>query len=198
MELRGTLKDFSLEAILGLIRNGHKTGTLRLVVTTPVEMPRRVDLSFLGGEIVLVQCGSLRGLDALREAAICVEGSFEFSVDSPLSPQDEIVPIAMEVALATINDARNAMESLDAVLPAAGVAFSRAVPADDTVHISVEEFRLLAVTRDGMTLNDLIATNTAPTVDSMRIVRQLMERGLLVAGLAKTNQVIARLHEITG
>ena len=55
---------------------------------------------------------------------------------------------------------------------------------DDTVHISVEEFRLLAVTRDSMTLNDLIATNTAPTVDSMRIVRQLMERGLPVAGPA--------------
>ncbi|WP_165845218.1 DUF4388 domain-containing protein [Candidatus Cryosericum terrychapinii] len=184
MELRGTLRDFSLEAILGLIRNGHKTGTLRLAVTTPVAMLRRVDLSFLGGEIASVQCGSLRGLDALREAAICVEGSFEFSVDSALSPQDETVPVAMEVALATIDEARNAMKSLGATLPAAGVAFSHAVPADDTIHISVEEFRLLAVTRDGMTLNDLIATNTAPTVDSMRIVRQLMERGLLVAGPA--------------
>jgi hypothetical protein len=186
MELRGTLRDFSLEAILGLIRNGHKTGTLRLAVTTPVGMPRRVDLSFLGGEIVSVQCGSLRGLDALREAAICLEGSFEFSVDSALSPQDETVPIAMEVALATIDEARNAIRSLGAALRATGVAFSHAVPADDTVHISVEEFRLLAVTRDGMTLNDLIATNTAPTVDSMRIVQQLMERGLLVAGPALT------------
>jgi hypothetical protein len=184
MELRGTLKDFSLEAILSLIRNGHKTGTLRLAVTTPVAMLRRVDLSFLGGEIASVQCGSLRGLDALREAAICVEGSFEFSVGSALSPQDETVPVAMEVALATIDEARKAMESLGAALPATGVAFSHAVPADDTIHVSVEEFRLLAVTRDGMTLNDLIATNTAPTVDSMRIVRQLMERGLLVAGPA--------------
>jgi hypothetical protein len=184
MELRGTLRDFSLEAILSLIRNGHKTGTLRLAVTTPVAMLRRVDLSFLGGEIASVQCGSLRGLDALREAAICVEGSFEFSVGSALSPQDETVPVAMEVALATIDEARKAMESLGAALPATGVAFSHAVPADDTIHVSVEEFRLLAVTRDGMTLNDLIATNTAPTVDSMRIVRQLMERGLLVAGPA--------------
>lgn len=65
MELHGTLKDFSLEAILGLLRNGHKTGTLRLVVTTPVGMPRQIDLSFLGGEIAWLQCGSLRGLDAL-------------------------------------------------------------------------------------------------------------------------------------
>jgi hypothetical protein len=186
MELRGTLRDFSLEAILGLIRNGHKTGTLRLAVTTPVGMPCRVDLSFLGGEIVSVQCGSLRGLDALREAAICLEGSFEFSVDSALSPQDETVPIAMEVALATIDEARNAIRSLGAALPATGVAFSHAVPADETVHISVEEFRLLAVTRDGMTLNDLLATNTAPTLDSMRIVQQLVERGLLVAAPAPT------------
>lgn len=184
MELRGTLRDFSLEAILGLIRNGHKTGTLRLAVTTSVGMPRQVDLSFLGGEIASVQCGSLRGLDALREAAICVEGSFEFSVDSAGLPQDETVPVAMEVALATIDEARNEMKALGAALPATGVAFSHAVPADDTVHISVEEFRLLAITRDGMTLNDLIATNTAPTVDSMRIVRQLMERGLLVASPA--------------
>lgn len=198
MELHGTLKDFSLEAVLGLIRNGHKTGTLCLVVTTPVGMSRQVDLSFLGGEIASVQCGSLQGLDALREAAICVEGSFEFSVGSTLSPQDETVPVAMEVALATIDEARNAMKSLGAALPATGVAFSHAVPADDTVHISVEEFRLLAVTRDGMTLNDLIATNTAPTVDSMRIVQQLMAQGLLVAGSEKTNQVIAGLREITG
>ncbi|MBA4365863.1 MAG: hypothetical protein C0398_07705 [Coprothermobacter sp.] len=182
MELRGTLRDFSLEAILGLIRNGHKTGTLRLVVTTPLGIPRRVDLSFLGGEIASVQCGSLHGLEALREAAICVDGSFEFSVDSALSPQDENVPVPMDVALATIDEARNAMKSLSAALPATGVAFSHGVPSDDPVHISVEEFRLLAVMRDGMTLNDLIAANTAPTVDSMRVVRQLMERGLLFAG----------------
>jgi len=101
MELRGTLRDFSLEAILGLSRNGHKTGTLRLVVTTPVGMPRQVDLSFLDGEIASVQSGSLRGLDALREAAICVEGSFEFSVDSAGLPQDETVPVAMDVARAS-------------------------------------------------------------------------------------------------
>lgn len=182
MELRGTLRDFSLEAILGLIRNGHKTGTLRLVVTTPLGMPRRVDLSFLGGEIASVQCGSLHGLEALREAAICVDGPFEFSVDSALSPKDENVPVPMDVALATIDEARHAMKSLSAALPAASIVFNHAVPADDTIHISVEEFRLLAVTRDGMTLNDLIAANTAPTVDSMRIVRQLMERGLLFAG----------------
>lgn len=198
MELHGTFKDFSLEAILGLLWNGHKTGTLRLVVTTPVGMPRQIDLSFLGGEIAWLQCGSLRGLDALREAAICREGSFEFAVDSALSPQDETVPVAMEVALATIDEARNAMKSLGTALPATAVAFSHAVPSADTVHISVEEFRLLAVTRDGMTLNDLIATNTAPTVDSMRIVRQLMEQGLLVASPEKTNQIIAGLREIPG
>jgi hypothetical protein len=198
MELRGTLKDFSLEAILGLIRNGHKTGTLRLVVTTPVAMQRRVDLSFLGGEIASVQCGSLRGVDALREAAICGEGSFEFTIDSTLSPQDETVPIAMDVALATIDEARNAMKSLGAALPSTGVVFSHDVPADNTVHISVEEFRLLALMHDGMTLNDLIATNAASTVDSMRIVRQLVERGLLVASPEKTNQAIAGLGERTG
>jgi hypothetical protein len=104
----------------------------------------------------------------------------------------------MEVALATIDEARNAMKSLGTALPATTVAFSHAVPSADTVHISVEEFRLLAVTRDGMTLNDLIATNTAPTVDSMRIVRQLMEQGLLVASPEKTNQIIAGLREIPG
>lgn len=71
---------------------------------------------------------------------------------------------------------------------AAGVALTHAIPADDTVHVSVEEFRLLAITHDGVTLNDLVAINTASTVDSMRIVRQLMQRGLLVA----------RLREITG
>jgi hypothetical protein len=39
--------------------------------------------------------------------------------------------------------------------------------------------------RDGIILNDLIAMNAASTVGSMRIVRQLMERGLLVAGPAE-------------
>jgi hypothetical protein len=185
MELRGTLSDFSLEAILGLIRNGHKTGTLRLVVMTPVEMVRRVDVSFLQGEISSIRCGTFQGLEALREAAICVEGSFEFSVDSALSPQDENTPVSMDVALATIDEAHHALESLTAALPAANVTFSHGFPSDDTIHIAVEEFRLLAVTRDGMTLNDLIAGNDAPTVTTMRIVRQLMERGLLVASPAR-------------
>jgi hypothetical protein len=88
----------------------------------------------------------------------------------------------MDVALATIDEAQDAMKFLSAALPAPDVAFSHGVPSDDPVHISVEEFRLLTITRDGMTLNDLITANTAATVDSMRIVRQLMERGLLVAG----------------
>ncbi|HWQ21913.1 MAG TPA: DUF4388 domain-containing protein, partial [Clostridia bacterium] len=184
MELRGTLKDFSLEAILGLIRSGRKTGTLDLMVTTPARVPRRVSLSFLGGEITLIQCGPLRGLDALREAAICAEGSFEFGVDSSLSPEDETVPVDMEVALATIDEARNAMKSMSTSVPTTGVTFNHAVPVEETIHISLEEFRLLAVMHDGMTLNDLIAANTAPTVDTMRIVRQLMERGLLVTGVA--------------
>jgi hypothetical protein len=184
MELRGTLKDFSLEAILGLIRNGHKTGTLRLVVTTPLRMPRQIDLSFLAGEIASVQGGSLYGLDALREAAICEEGSFEFTVDSALSPQDETIPVAIEVALATIDEARNMMQTLSTNPPGTGSAFSHGVPADETVHVSVEEFRLLAVTRDGMTVNDLVTANAAPTVDSIRILHQLAERGLLVAGPA--------------
>ena len=196
MELRGTFRDFSLEAILGLIRNGYKTGTLHLAVTMPLGMTRRVDLSFLDGEIASVRCERLHGLDALREAAICVEGSFEFGVDNELSPQDEAVPVAMEVALATIDEARNAMKSLSTALPAAGTAFSRAVPPDETVHLSVEEFRLLAVTHDGMTLNELVAANGASTVDSLRIVRQLLERGLVAA--EKTNEAIARLREITG
>ena len=132
------------------------------------------------------------------EAAICGEGSFEFTIDSTLSPQDETLPIAMDVALATINEARNAMNSLGAALPSTGVAFSHDVPADNTAHISVEEFRLLAVMHDAMTLNDPIATNAASTVDSMRIVRQLVERGLLVASPEKTNQAIAGLGERTG
>ncbi|RIE15961.1 hypothetical protein [Candidatus Cryosericum septentrionale] len=91
----------------------------------------------------------------------------------------------MEAALATIDEARNEIKSLGAALPTTCVAFSHDVPAAETVHISVEEFRLLAVMRDGMTLNDLIATNAASTVDSMRIVRQLLERGLLIAGPRK-------------
>jgi hypothetical protein len=184
MELRGTLRDFSFEAILGLIRNGHKTGTLRLVVMTPLGMERRVDISFLQGEISSIRCGTFQWLDALREAAICVDGSFEFSVDSALSPQDENAPVSMDVALATIDEAHRALESLTAALPAPNVAFGHGLPSDDTVHISVEEFRLLAVMRDGMTLNDLITGNDASTVTSMRIIRQLMERGLLVASPA--------------
>jgi len=48
MELRGTLTDFSLEAILGLIHSGHKTGTLRLEATTPLHMQRSIEVSFGG------------------------------------------------------------------------------------------------------------------------------------------------------
>jgi hypothetical protein len=184
MELRGTLRDFSLEAILGLIRNGHKTGLLRLFVTTPLGLARPVDLSFLQGEISSIRCGAFHGLDALREAAICVDGSFEFSVDSTLPPKDDNVPVSADLALAAIDEAHKVMDSLSVALPAAKVTFSHGLPSDDTVHISVEEFGLLAVTRDGMTMNDLIAGNDAPTVTSMRIIRQLMERGLLVASPA--------------
>jgi hypothetical protein len=80
MELRGTLGDFSLEVIFGLISNGHKTGRLHLMLTGPDGGARDVIVSFADGAIVAVGSGALIGLDALREAAVCPEGSFEFSV----------------------------------------------------------------------------------------------------------------------
>lgn len=180
MELRGTLSDFSFEVILGLIWKGRKTGTLNLTATTVMGLARQVDISFLDGEITSIRCGTLCGIAALREAAICVEGSFEFSISSTLSPGNDTAPVAMNTALAAINEARHTMTDLKTTLPTDGSVFSHGIPDEDTVHISVEEFRLLAVFHDGMTLGDLVAANPAPAIDSMRIVRQLMERGLLV------------------
>ncbi|HOV50428.1 MAG TPA: DUF4388 domain-containing protein, partial [Candidatus Cryosericum sp.] len=89
MELRGTLTDFSLEAILGLIHSGHKTGTLRLEAATPLHMQRSIEVSFADGEVTGARCGALQGLDALREAAVCAEGSFEFTVGAGLPAHED-------------------------------------------------------------------------------------------------------------
>jgi hypothetical protein len=40
------------------------------------------------------------------------------------------------------------------------------------------------VLHDGMTINEVITASTAPTVDSMRIIRQLIDQGLLATGPA--------------
>ncbi len=183
MELRGTFQDFSLEVIFGLLRNGHKTGKLQLALVAPDGGAREVILSFAGGEIQSIQCGPLRGLDALREAAVCLEGSFEFTIDGAAGAESDDDPISMEAALAAIGAARSEMASLHAALTTTDSVLVHAFPSVDTVTISPEEFRVLAVLHDGMTINDVIATGVAPTIDTMRIVRQLIDRGLLAAGM---------------
>jgi len=179
MELRGTLGDFSLEVIFSLIRNGHKTGRLHLMLTRPDGGARDVDLTFVEGEIVSVICRSLRGLDALREAAVCSEGSFEFSIGGIAEAEGAGEPIPMNVVLVTMEAARSEAASLGSALSSVDATVRHAFPATDTITISPEEFGVLAVLRDGMTVSQVVAASTAPTVDSMRLIRQLVDRGLL-------------------
>jgi hypothetical protein len=182
MELRGTLNDFSLEVIFGLIGNGHKTGKLHLMLLGPEGGVRDVNMSFNGGEIGSVSCGALHGLDALREAAVCPEGSFDFAIDGGAETRESPDPISMESALAAMEAARSEVHSLAAALSTPGATLRHAFPPADTISLSPEEFRVLAVLRDGMTVNEVVAASTAPTVDAMRIIRQLIDRGLLTTG----------------
>ncbi|HNW84630.1 MAG TPA: DUF4388 domain-containing protein [Candidatus Cryosericum sp.] len=184
MELRGTLTDFSLEAILGLIHSGHKTGTLRLDATTPLHMQRSIEVSFADGEVTGARCGTLQGLDAMREAAICAEGSFEFTVDAALSAREDGGMGTMETVLALIAETRARMAGIAAALPEADAGLKHGMPEGDTVRLSPEEFRVLAVFRDGMTIETIVSSSAAPTIDSLRVIQQLRERGLLEAGPA--------------
>jgi hypothetical protein len=179
MELRGTLGDFSLEVIFSLISNGHKTGRLHLMLTRPDGGKRDVDLSFAAGEIVSVISDSLHGLDALREAAVCSEGSFEFAVSGMVDAEGPADPIPMDVARATMEAARSEATSLGAALSSLGGTLKHGFPSIDTITISPEEFGVLAVLRDGMTVGEVVAASTAPTLESMRIIQQLVDRGLL-------------------
>ncbi|MGB9666374.1 MAG: DUF4388 domain-containing protein [Candidatus Cryosericum sp.] len=183
MELRGTLSDFSLEAILGLIQSGHKTGVLHLEVVTPLGATRTIALSFHNGEISSAECGSTQGLAAIREAAICTEGAFEFTVDGTLPASEETTALAMDAVLATLTEAREALSSLGATLPK-GTTLKYAIPADETIHLSAEEFNLLAVMHDAEPVEELVAAAPMPTADAMRIIDQLLDRGLLAIGAA--------------
>jgi hypothetical protein len=179
MELRGTLGDFSLEVIFGLISNGHKTGRLHLMLTGPDGKERDMDLSFADGAIVGVTSGALHGLDVLREAAVCQEGSFEFSIAEAVDAGGPADPIPMDAALAVMEAARTQAAALSAALSGTGGTVRHAFPSTGAITISPEEFRLLAVLRDGMSVEDVIAASSAPSVDAMRIIRQLVDRGLL-------------------
>jgi hypothetical protein len=184
MELRGTLTDFSLEAILGLIHSGRKTGTLQLDASTPLHMQRSIEVSFADGEVTDARCGTLQGLDAMREAAICAEGSFEFTVRAGLSAEKNSEMGTMETVVALIAETRTRMAEISATLPEGGTGLKHGMPEGDTIHLSPEEFRVLAVFHDGMTIETIVSSSTAPTVDSLRVIQQLRERGLLEAGPA--------------
>jgi len=184
MELRGTLTDFSLEAILGLIHSGHKTGTLRLEAVTPLHMQRSIEVSFADGDVTGARCGTLQGLDALREAAVCAEGSFEFTIGAGLPAHEDGGMGSMDAVLGLIAETRARMTELVGKLPEAGTGFKHGMPEGDTIRLSAEEFRLVAVFREGMTIETMVSSSPAPTVESLRIIQQLRERGLLETGPA--------------
>jgi hypothetical protein len=204
MELRGTLRDFSLEAILGLIQNGRKSGRLHLVFATPEGGSCDANLLFADGDIRSAQCGPFHGLDALREAVIFLEGSFEFAIDAGPDVQREPVLASLETALATMNSARDEMTALRTAFPTGNMTLKHAYPAAETITISPREFRLLALLHDGMSISDIIAAAAIPTIDAMRTIQQLTERGLLATGpvIESVSQMdcasIASLAEFVG
>lgn len=189
MELCGTLEDFSLVVIIDLIRKGHKTGRLHLSLVAFAGGVRDVRLTFVDGEIGSAQCGSMHGLDALREAAVCSEGSFEFAVSEGEGDLNETDRIPIEAALAAMEDAHSEIVSLSASFAATGGVLRHAYPSLETITISPEEFRVLAVLHDDMTIQQVIAASTEPAVDTMRIVRQLIDRGLVTTEGATTPQM---------
>ncbi len=179
MELQGTLKDFSLETIFGLIRNGRKTGRLHLALLAPNGAARDVAVSFLGGELTSASCGALHGLDALREASLCEEGSFEFTIDDPAAGGQAPGVLAADAVLEAIRSARAEADSVEAAFASTDLPLRHAFPTFDTITISPQEFSLLAVLRDGMTIREAMGASPLSTIDAMRIVRRLLDRGLL-------------------
>ncbi len=179
MELQGTLKDFSLETIFDLVRNGHKTGRLHLALIAPNGAARDVAISFLGGELMTALCGSLHGLDALREASLCEEGSFEFAVDESVANEQPTEALTAETVLEAIRSARAEAGSLGAAFVSTDLPLRHAFPTFDTITISPQEFSLLAVLHDGMTIREVMSASPLSTIDAIRIMRRLLDRGLL-------------------
>lgn len=185
MELRGTLQDFSLEAVLGLIGSGLKTGKLYLALTTAGGSALAVELSFLHGEIIDINGGRCKGLDALCEAAVCPEGTFEFTVLEARDGGHVSTSITMASALEAIHKA----QSEAGTLPPGTVALQHGPQKGPQITITPPEFRLLAGMRDGMTVREIIAATTMPTVDAMHTLAGMLHRGLLVPESGKPEPV---------
>ncbi len=120
MELRGTLRDFSLADIIQLVAFGQKTGILRVVWPGG-----EASIHFVRGEVVHARSPNHMGEEAVYELFRVEDGQFEFHNSSEPPPQRTITVDATNLVMeaARVLDESRRAEPAEAEAPSLGEDF---------------------------------------------------------------------------
>ena len=179
MALQGTLETFSMPEVLRLLAGTKKTGMLAL------DGDRGVGKVWLReGDIVGVHSDRERSDDVngvlfhiLRFRA----GAFVFESDA--EPEHVLEPLDVEVALDAAEDVLGEWRELEAVVPSMSMRI-RLTPELDAESVSVTQthWRAIVSVGTGTTARGLGQRMESGELDTCRLIRDLVETGLVDVG----------------
>lgn len=174
MSLQGTLADFEMPVVLGLLANTKKTGELRLA--SP-QMNGSIWLDT--GQLVGAEIPKAPTLvDAVFEILRLETGNFQFVADSPVR-----VPMPPEQVGDVLADAEERMvewRDISAVVPGLNVVIGMiADPPTPQIVIENHQWKLLVGLAHGIPLASVADVLHLGEFDACRTVKQLAEIGII-------------------
>lgn len=178
MALSGTLDTFALPDVLRLLASTEKTGRLR------ISGPRGSGSLWVdGGEVVATELTSLNSLEPTDTEVVF--GLLRFEAGSFTFENDAVSPNAasgtsMEPLLGAAENMLAEWRSIEEVVPSleVWVALSPELKGPD-VMVDAQRWRCIAVVGTGAQVGLVAETLRLNEVDSCRLVKELIELGLL-------------------
>lgn len=200
MALSGTLDTVALPDVLRLLASTAKTGRLRISAPGGSGSVWVDDGALVSTE--LAPTGPLPRTDAevLFGLLRFHEGSFTFEAGAALA--DPAPGMAMEPILGEAERLLSEWRSIEMVVPSLDVEVSLRSELDGgEVTIDAERWRCLAAIGGGVAVRDIAATMERNEVDTCRLVKELVELGMLEirsphVGTAAFDEIVGELDDL--
>ncbi|MBT9175455.1 MAG: hypothetical protein DDT22_01134 [candidate division WS2 bacterium] len=187
MSLEGSLKSFGLEELIGMLSWGKKTG--RLVLKTDNEVG---EIFLKGGVPIHALVGQIKGEDALFHVFLWMDGNFSFDTDVPSSVESINLPIDMIIKEA--GERKRRWQEVQVRIPSFDVTLEPITQLEkDHVVLSADEWIILPMIFNRMTIKNIILTSPLGSYRSMMAINSLIEQGVFSIGQRTVGEVF---HEL--
>ncbi len=176
MALGGSLKDFGLEELLGMLSLGKKTGKLNLKV-----FDKEGDIFLKEGFPIHASVNDSQGVEALYSFFLWSDGSFTFETN--IASPAETINISIDNILKEANERKKVWEEVKSKLPDMNVSLEPVEDIkEDFISLSREDWDIFIQVFRRNPVKIIVSSSKSSSIKTINSVLSLMDRGILKIG----------------